>query len=122
MSRKRREVPSLPEDISGYGDAQANGDRFYIAAQFERGKLPSEFVLGNGKTYGGYENAPLQSKAVYIAYIRGVTIHNGVSLYCTCNSNCQMGFQALKCHIALFYYFECLTHYFNGMLLLLLLM
>ncbi|KAL9973643.1 hypothetical protein ACROYT_G020124 [Oculina patagonica] len=73
----KREVVSLPDDIFGYKEAQANGDRFYIAAQFDRGKLPDEFILGNGKTYGGYENAPLEPETEYKAYLRGVTEHNG---------------------------------------------
>ena len=77
----KREAVSLPDDIFGYKEAQANGDRFYVAAQFDRGKLPDEFILGNGKTYGGYENAPLQPETKYKAYLRGVTEHNGVRLH-----------------------------------------
>lgn len=76
----KRETTSLPDDVFGYKEAQANGDRFYIAAQFNRDKLPDEFVLGNGNTYGGYDNAPLKPETKYKAYIRGVTAHNGVSL------------------------------------------
>ena len=79
LCRKRRQAPFLPEDISGYDDAEANGDYVYIAAQFERGKLPAKLVLGNGKTYDGYENAPLKPETRYKAYVRGVTQHNGVS-------------------------------------------
>ena len=75
----KREANSVPDDISGYKEAETNGDRFYIAAQFTRGELPAEFILGNGKMYGGYENAPLQPETRYKAYLRGVTEHNGVS-------------------------------------------
>ena len=77
----KRETVSLPDEIYGYKEAQANRDRFYIAAQFDRGKLPDEFILGNGKMYGGYENAPLEPETKYRAYLRAVTEHNGVGLH-----------------------------------------
>ena len=78
-ARARRETSALPEYIYGFKEAQTNGDRFYIAAVFERRKLPVEFVLGNGKTYGGYENAPLKPGTRYKVHVRGVTERNGVS-------------------------------------------
>ena len=76
----KREANSVPEDVYGYEEAETNGDRFYIAAEFERGQLPAEFILGNGKIYGGFVNAPLQPETRYKAYLRGVTQHKGVSL------------------------------------------
>ena len=76
----KREPVCLPNDDYGYEVAEANGGRFYIAAQFKRGELPMEFVLGNWKIYGDYMNAPLQPKTRYKAYFRGVTEHNGVSI------------------------------------------
>ena len=76
----KREANSVPDDVFGYEEAQTNGDRFYIAAQFNRGELPAEFIIGNGKIYGGYDNAPLEPETRYKAYLRGVTKHNGVSL------------------------------------------
>lgn len=79
----KREIVSLPNEIYGYKEAKANGDPFYIAAQFDRGKLPDEFILGNGKMYGGYENAPLEPETKYRAYLRAVTEHNGVGLHST---------------------------------------
>lgn len=35
-------------------------------------------MLGDGKTYGGYENAKLEPGTEYNAYIRGITEANGV--------------------------------------------
>ncbi|XP_022804805.1 receptor-type tyrosine-protein phosphatase S-like [Stylophora pistillata] len=80
-ARALRETTALPEDIHGYQRAQINGDRFYITAMFERRKLPAEFVLGNGKTYGGYENVPLKPGTRYKVYVRGVTERDGKWLY-----------------------------------------
>jgi len=76
----KREANSVPDLVVGYRNAQTNGDRFYIAAEFKRGQLPAEFILGNGKNYGGYENVPLKPETRYKAYLRGVTENNGVSL------------------------------------------
>ena len=45
----KREANCVPDDIFGYKEAEANGGRFYIAAQFKRGELLPEFTLGDGK-------------------------------------------------------------------------
>ena len=76
----KREVVCSQSDDSGYKEAQTKGDRFYVAAQFSRGELPAEFILGNGKIYGFCLNAPMEPETRYKAYLRGVTEHNGVSL------------------------------------------
>ena len=76
----KRKVVCSQSDDSGYKEAQNNGVRFCVAAQFRRGELLAEFILGNGKIYGGYVNAPLQPETRYKVYLRGVTEHNGVSL------------------------------------------
>ena len=76
----KRDTAHLPDDISDYKEAKANGEKLYIAASFTRGTLngPREFVLGDGNTYGGYKNAPLEPETKYKAYIRGVTKFKGV--------------------------------------------
>ena len=76
----KQDTASLTDEISGYKEAKANGEKIYIAARFARGTLngPREFVLGDGNTYGGYKNAPLEQETKYKAYIRGVTKFNGV--------------------------------------------
>ena len=75
---------SLPDNILGYKEAMANGDRYYIAARFERDKeqVPRKFVVGDGEIYGGYINAPRESscKTDYKAYVKAATEVNGVSL------------------------------------------
>ena len=76
----KRKIVCFPDDDFGYEEAQTNGAPFYMAAQFKRGELPAEFILGNGKIYGGYVNAPLEPETQYKAYLRGVTRHNGVRL------------------------------------------
>ena len=68
---------SLPDNILCYNEAMANGDRYYIAARFERDKeqVPRKFVVGDGEIYGGYMNAPLEPscKTVYKVYVRAAT-------------------------------------------------
>ena len=75
---------SLPDNILCYSEAMANGDRYYIAARFERDKeqVPRKFVVGDGEIYGGYINAPLEPscKTDYKAYVKAATEVNGVSL------------------------------------------
>ncbi|XP_073253393.1 receptor-type tyrosine-protein phosphatase kappa-like [Porites lutea] len=76
---------SLPDNILGYKEAMANGDRYYIAARFERDKeqVPRKFVVGDGEIYGDYLNAPLEPscKTVYKAYVRAATEINGKWVY-----------------------------------------
>ena len=76
----KRSTSPLPETIPGYKEALANGDQYYIAARFERDKeqVPRKFVLGDGLTYGGYKNAPLEPKTKYKVYVRAATEVNGV--------------------------------------------
>ena len=76
----KRSTSSLPETIPGYKEAMASGDQYYIAARFERDKeqVPRQFVLGDGETYGGYKNAPLEPMTKYKVYVRAATEVNGV--------------------------------------------
>ena len=76
----KRSTSSLPETILGYKEAMASGDQYYIAARFERDKeqVPRRFVLGDGETYGGYNNAPLEPMTKYKVYVRAATEVNGV--------------------------------------------
>lgn len=76
----KRSTKSLGHNLFGYEEAKENGDELYIAAKFDRGKITNQadFVLGDGKTYGGYKNVPLEPKTNYIVYVRGITEDNGV--------------------------------------------
>ena len=76
----KRSTSSLPDNILGYKEAMANGDQYYLAARFERdkGQIPRKFVLGDGETYGGYNNAPLEPMTEYKVYVRAATKVNGV--------------------------------------------
>ena len=76
----KRSTSSLPDNILGYKEAMANGDQYYLAARFERdkGQVPRKFVLGDGETYGGYSNAPLEPMTEYKVYVRAATDVNGV--------------------------------------------
>ena len=76
----KRSTSSLPETILDYKEAIARGDRYYIAARFERDKeqVPRKFVLGDGEIYGGYYNAPFKPMTKYKVYVRAATEVNGV--------------------------------------------
>ncbi|KAM7435431.1 hypothetical protein ABFA07_014659 [Porites harrisoni] len=79
----KRSTSSLPDNILGYKEAMANGDQYYLAARFERdkGQVPRKFVLGDGETYGGYNNAPLEPMTEYKVYVRAATDVNGKLVY-----------------------------------------
>ena len=76
----KRSTSPLPDNILGYQEAMANGDQYYIAARFDRdkGQVPRKFVLGDGETYGGYNNAPLEPMTKYKVYVRAATKVKGV--------------------------------------------
>ena len=73
---RKRESLSLPIEIYGFHE----GKKLYVAANLSRESFNAskEFVLGDGQTYGGYENAKLEPGTEYRAYIRGITEANGV--------------------------------------------
>ena len=76
----KQSTSSLPKIILGYKKAMANGDRYYIAARFDRHKeqVPKKFVLGDGEVYGCYNNAPLEPMTKYKVYVRAATEVNRV--------------------------------------------
>ena len=76
----KRSTSPLPDTILGYKEAMANEDQYYIAARFDRDKeqVPRKFVLGDGETYGGYKNAPLEPMTKYKVYVRAATKVKGV--------------------------------------------
>ncbi|XP_068673675.1 receptor-type tyrosine-protein phosphatase S-like isoform X2 [Montipora foliosa] len=79
----KRQTPTLPDNVTNYQEARRKGEKFYMAASLSRDSLSTSkvFVLGDGKTYGGYENVQLEPETRYKAYIRGVTEDNGRFLY-----------------------------------------
>ena len=77
---QRRAVSSFPNNVSNHSTALKNGDKYYIAAEFKADNLPKEFVVGDGKTYNGYRNAPLIPGTLYAVHVRAIAIdENGVS-------------------------------------------
>ena len=76
----KRETSTLPDNVTNYKEATRKGENLYMAARLSRDALNTSkvFVLGDGKTYGGYENVQLQPGRSYKVYIRGVTEDNGV--------------------------------------------
>lgn len=78
--KAKRSVDPLPSEINDYKTAKQRGSRFYLAAEFRGLDVPQSFVLGDGKYYENYYNAPLEPATRYRVYVRGVTKdQNGVS-------------------------------------------
>ena len=78
---QKRSVGSVPDIVSNYSIAVKNSGKFYIAAEFEASNLPDELVLGNGKVYNGYHNAPLNPGTLYKVHVRAVALDgNGVGI------------------------------------------
>ncbi|XP_038048243.1 receptor-type tyrosine-protein phosphatase delta-like [Patiria miniata] len=48
----------------------------YIAAEFNKNKVPNKFVVGDSKIYGDYTNAPLQTNSVYEIRVGSVSKGN----------------------------------------------
>ncbi|XP_068703646.1 contactin-4-like isoform X2 [Montipora foliosa] len=79
----KRETSTLPDNVTNYKEATRKGENLYMAARLSQDALNTSkvFVLGDGKTFGGYENVQLQPGTSYKVYIRGVTEDNGRFLY-----------------------------------------
>ncbi|XP_068719116.1 insulin-like peptide receptor [Montipora capricornis] len=79
----KREIPIIPDDVTNYKEVTRKVEKLYIAARLSRDALNTSkvFVLGDGKTYGGYENVQLEPGTRYKVYIRGVTQSNARFLY-----------------------------------------
>ena len=54
----KREVPDFENNLNAY-----------ITAQISKFDFPGEFTIGDGKTYGKYENSPLEKDMVYNIYV-----------------------------------------------------
>ena len=70
--------PRATEDIAT-NELKPHGEKMdakdpYIAGFFEADKLPSTFVIGDGKEYNSakqnYSNPPLQQNSSYIVFLR----------------------------------------------------
>ncbi|XP_064625317.1 receptor-type tyrosine-protein phosphatase S-like [Lineus longissimus] len=48
----------------------------YVAASFK--KRPDEFVLGDGKTYGGFKNKPIKGAPEYVVFVRVFSLHKNL--------------------------------------------
>jgi hypothetical protein len=53
----------------GKGESEPEG-KPYITAKFLQRSLPYTFPLGDGKTYEGFENRPLERSVVYKIFVR----------------------------------------------------
>ena len=45
----------------------------YVAGELRKENLPETFTIGDGKTYGGFDNKPLESNTEYDIYLGSVS-------------------------------------------------
>ena len=50
----------------------------YIAAELSKQMVTDNFVVGDGNTYGGYYNGPLETGAMYNVRVGSVSSGNGM--------------------------------------------
>ena len=52
----------------------------YVAAQFEFESFPNSFIIGDGRLYGGYWNAPLQPGRRYAVAVKSLSEYEPVNV------------------------------------------
>ena len=83
-----RRSSKYPSNLKSWKAAQEMGLPYYIAAEWANKPIPAKFVVGDGKYYGKYYNAPLKSDSQYSVRLRAATKDRdgvGISL-CVCLS------------------------------------
>ena len=78
------EIPeSYKQGLLGYEKAREVNQEFYIAAEFSSPSIHSSltFEIGDGKSYGNYENVALVKPNKYNIYTRAVTSDPKVSFH-----------------------------------------
>lgn len=65
------------DNVLGYYEAQKNGLSYYIAAEVNPQNINKEFIVGDGKRYGPYYNAPLDPDINYKVLVGLVSNFNG---------------------------------------------
>lgn len=67
------------DNFKSYKDAMAEDANYYIAAEIEPQDILKNFTVGDGKTYGSYYNAPLQSNTIYRVLLGVVSRYQNVT-------------------------------------------
>ena len=78
------EIPErYKQGLLDYEKAREVNQEFYISAEFSSPSIhpPLTFEIGDGKSYGNYENVALVKPNKYKIYTRAVTSDPKVSLY-----------------------------------------
>lgn len=82
-TRRKRSLPGhCPEKVSSYESAQVNNKTCYITAEINSTMVTGQgykFPLGDGKNYGGYNNAPLTEGENYQVSVGVIILLDDVS-------------------------------------------
>ncbi len=78
-ARRKRNTAAFPSSILNYDKTNCKAECFYIAAELENKE--TDFVVGDGKSYGGYKNAELEPATTYKIYVRGVSYNDAKVAY-----------------------------------------
>ena len=73
-ARRKRNTAAFPNSIPNYDKTNCKAECFYITAELENKE--TDFVVGDGKMYGGYKNAELEPATTYKIYVRGVSYND----------------------------------------------
>ncbi|KAJ8923476.1 hypothetical protein NQ315_010054 [Exocentrus adspersus] len=65
--------------VLSYDEAKNNGESYYIAAELNPKDIDKEFVVGDGRKYGKYYNAPLDPNINYNILLAVVSEQNGIT-------------------------------------------
>ena len=80
--RRKRSTFGFPTSIDDYKTSNCAelSECYYIAAELQNND--TDFIVGDGKMYGKYENVKLEPATTYYIYTRGVSYNNDEVGHC----------------------------------------
>ena len=69
----QRSQPVVKREATNSRQLRSDMTTDYVAAELPKENLPEIFAVGDGKTYGGFDNKPLESNTEYNIYLGSVS-------------------------------------------------